>query len=460
MKNCLCQKLVRLIVIVLLASTTQPVDAAKRERLKIGWAGARNMTPTKTVTLRDWRKVPRVAKAPHTRGPITVSALALESESGDEQLIHVSMDVVYAHGFWISAIKKNLGTRLEGFDLDNLIVSGTHIHTQPLETDEFNASLARIAADAIADAWESRRFGGVSWQQARADIGWCRIVVFKNGGAEMYGNPFRGDFSHMLSEPDTRIPVLFTYDTAGRLTGIVINVSSPAQIVESQPAVSPDYWGVVRDKIAEQIDSGVAVLVLNGAGGDMAPRDLQDNQIGNDMKRSWPGLEYFGGRVFDAVRSQLDSAKSNIETEVVFQHRSHVIKLAKKPEHGEGTVATESHEYRIGDFAMSTTPFELYVDYGNEIKAKSPAEITVVTGYSNRLESDGSGGYLPTQEAVDHTPQAYGARPENGPVGPKGGAQLVEHALRQLNEMFDEPVVTPASGGNGSLTPRGDLRGN
>ena len=45
---------------------------------------------------------------------------------------------------------------------------------------------------------------------------------------------------------------------------------------------------------------------------------------------------------------------------------------------------------RIGDIVMATNPFELYLDYGMRIKARSPATQTFLVQLAN-----GSNGYLP-----------------------------------------------------------------
>jgi hypothetical protein len=405
-----------------------------------------DITPDFTVDLRG-QMYRRTAEPPHEYGPITATVLALESESGDEQVIHVSWDLIGAGEAWVSGLRSRLDSRLEGFDMDNLIVSGTHTHTAPVESDGYNSFLADRVADAVVQAWENRSIGGVSWQEGHAEAGWCRIVVYDDGAAQMYGDPFRGDFSHMESEPDHRVPLLYTFDSEGALTGIVVNVSSPSQVVEGKEVISPDYWGEVRDQVAERIGPGLFVLALGGAAGDLSPRDLQDNTVSGDLKRDWPGLEYIGTRVADAVQSRVDSARNSIQTEIVLQHMVSIVELARKPEVGEGTVSIELHTYRIEEAVLATNPFELYVDYGFEIRERSPAQITFLSSYTS-----GSYGYLPTQEAVEATSPAYGATPSNGPVSPQGGVQLIEHTLQNLEEMFDDSIITPVSTENNSGT--------
>ena len=94
-----------------------------------------------------------------------------------------------------------------------------------------------------------------------------------------------------------------------------------------------------------------------------------------------------------------------------------------------GPMPVELHALRIGDVALVTNPFELYLDYGLRIKARSPALQTFVAQLA------GPGTYLPTERAV--AGRSYGALPANTPVGPEGGGELVEVTLRRLNELWE-----------------------
>lgn len=57
-------------------------------------------------------------------------------------------------------------------------------------------------------------------------------------------------------------------------------------------------------------------------------------------------------------------------------------------------VETEVHVIRLGTVAIATNPFELFLDYGNQIKARSFAEQTFLIQLAC-----GTDGYLPTEKA-------------------------------------------------------------
>ncbi len=93
------------------------------------------------------------------------------------------------------------------------------------------------------------------------------------------------------------------------------------------------------------------------------------------------------------------------------------------------TLSVPIHVVRIGDLAIATNPFELYLDYGMQIKARSQAAQTMTVQLAN-----GYFRYLPTQRSV--AGGAYGAIPESNEVGPEGGRELVERTAEAINQMF------------------------
>ena len=87
------------------------------------------------------------------------------------------------------------------------------------------------------------------------------------------------------------------------------------------------------------------------------------------------------------------------------------------------------HMIRLGDVAFATNPFELYIEYGMRIKARSKAAQTFVVQLCNDR-----GIYLPTPQAVERG--HYGAMIYDNTVGPEGGDVLVEHQVTTLNGMW------------------------
>jgi hypothetical protein len=88
----------------------------------------------------------------------------------------------------------------------------------------------------------------------------------------------------------------------------------------------------------------------------------------------------------------------------------------------------ELHVVRIGDAAICTNPFELFTDYGIQIKARSRAVQTFV------IQLVGSGSYLPTERAVRGG--GYSAVVYSSVVGPEGGQVLVDWTVEAIDAVF------------------------
>jgi hypothetical protein len=81
--------------------------------------------------------------------------------------------------------------------------------------------------------------------------------------------------------------------------------------------------------------------------------------------------------------------------------------------------------------AIATNPFELYLDFGIQIKARSKSVQTCTVQLAN-----GYYQYLPTERSVARG--AYGAIPESNQIAPKGGRELVERTLELIDSLWAE----------------------
>jgi hypothetical protein len=87
----------------------------------------------------------------------------------------------------------------------------------------------------------------------------------------------------------------------------------------------------------------------------------------------------------------------------------------------------ELHVIRIGDIAMASNPFELFVDYGFRIMGRSKAEQTFLIQMSCDIID-----YLPTERAV----QGGGYSAMSNKVGPEAGNVLVEETTSMINILW------------------------
>jgi len=87
------------------------------------------------------------------------------------------------------------------------------------------------------------------------------------------------------------------------------------------------------------------------------------------------------------------------------------------------------HVIRLGNSVFASNPFELFLEFGQRIKARSHAGQTFLIQIAN-----GYDGYLPSARAEQLG--GYGGLVINGVVGSDGGSMLVDETVKIINEMF------------------------
>ena len=92
----------------------------------------------------------------------------------------------------------------------------------------------------------------------------------------------------------------------------------------------------------------------------------------------------------------------------------------------------ELHLIRLGDVAFATNRFELFLDYGIRIKARSPAVQTFLVQLTANDGWDGT--YLPSERAIAN--RGYGGGVYDNEVGPEGGRVIVEETVKGLHELW------------------------
>ena len=92
-------------------------------------------------------------------------------------------------------------------------------------------------------------------------------------------------------------------------------------------------------------------------------------------------------------------------------------------------VPMELHVLRVGGLAIATNAFELFMDYGLRMKARSAAPQTML------VQLAGPGFYLPSARAVEGG--GYGAMPAVCAAGPEAGQQLAEETVALIAELFE-----------------------
>ena len=449
---------------------------------------------------------PRVSKG--VEYPLTANALALESREGDKPLdsaLVISVDTAVVRASFLLPIREAIQQQLPDFDLGKLIVAATHTHSAPptkdgayrqqegvqVPSEYVKFAAARIGA-AAKQAWDQRKPGKFSYGLGHAVVAYNRRAVYANGTAVMYGRTNDPNFRAIEGMEDHDVNSMFFWDAGDKLLAIVVNVSCPSQEVESNRLLSSDFWGSTRELLREKYGQEVTVLGLCGAAGDQSPH-LRYRQAADDRMtklRNLQRLQEIARRIVRGVDETFEAVQNDKQEDVVVKHLSAVVNLPERlvteaeyqsckaeaerlkanPDDGRGNwnarvVAryerlktdprplhpTPVNVLRIGDTVLCTNQFELYTDFGVQMKARSKAVQTFVVQLANGAAKPqppaeasaevqnywlygSSGTYLPSERAVQGG--GYGAVIQSNVVGPEGGQILVEETVKMINSMW------------------------
>ena len=353
--------------------------------------------------------------------------------------------------------------------------------------------ICRRIAEAALDAWNNRSEGKYASAFGRAAVGMCRRVCYDDGTAKMWGDADSPNFTELEGGNDSGIELMFIADAKENLTGVIANVACPSQVLEHRNFMSADYWADVKKLLREKFGENIYLLPLCSAAGDQCPRDMirwvepetpiNDPNIIRDgvtpkiadpstfdiagcekiarriateifwayeeklpyvssaeMKHSTVTLDMPIRRVtpaeYEAALGKINAFAKEIGNGVInFKDnaRMHVYAgiLARfEVQKTMDLMPIEVHVLRLGDVAFATNPYELFLDYGNQIRARSHAKQTFLIQLSN-----GSYGYLPTEKAERNG--HYSAYVSSGMIGHEGGNLLVRKTLSEINSMFE-----------------------
>lgn len=460
-----------------------PISAAE---LHVGAASA-SITPDRPVPL-DGQMRTRISQG--VESPVTANALALESKDGDnvvDQTVLVSCDLVSIAAETRDRVRELAKKRLPDLDPQKIVLNATHTHTAPVQVDgkyllpegdvmtppEYTDFLVEQIVEAIAEAWESRKPAKVGWGMAHAVIAQNRRALYADGSAQMYGATNRDDYRGVEGPEDHAVEVLFFWDQDDNLFATAINIPCPSQEVESRMFINADIWHEIREALRAKHGEDLQILGWTGASGDQSPhiqyRKAAEERMRNLRKLN--RLEELARRVTLAWEEALEGAAQekianptlkhevqnldlpqrlvteeeaadakktieelskdpNNQRRVVWQ--AEVLKRRDAQQTGESlTYPAEIHAIRLGDVAIATNPFELFTQFGIQMKARSKALQTFV------IQLAGPGTYLATDHAIQGG--GYSAIIQSNRVSPEGGQILVDKTVEALNAFWPNP---------------------
>lgn len=494
------------------------------EQIKIGWSRV-DITPSGPAMLAG-QMFNRLSNGVHL--PLTATAMAIES--GAEKAVILSVDTVGLRSFLFDKVREK-ASAATGIPVLNIFGSATHTHTAPqygqilprekwicgmiatsignagidpdeirrekpdfVDSEQYYALLLDRLSACIIDAWNNRKAGKIAYGMGEAAVGECRRIVVENKGGVMYADEAMPGISHAEGHVDHSVNIMAAYDMADKLTGIIINIACPSQVMEAMSIVSSDYWGEVRKLVAEKYGENVYLLPQCSPAGDQSPHKILNRKADARMMKlrgeladeaidwAWGkrafNFEYSAARCKEIARRIMASVNEVLpviaptaDAEPFVKNNCRIIELPprlitdkeyeenkvqiaealeimkkngsqysgtlnwlmgvkRRYENPVKSVPMELHTLRIGGAVFATDSFEFYLDYGDRIKGASKAEQTFLV----QLANGNQGTYLPSERSGT---SGYGSAPASSLVTFDGGAKIVEETVKDINALFE-----------------------
>jgi neutral ceramidase len=439
-----------LLTVLILLGSVLPLAPAAQERparrLLAGAATSNITPPLGELIVGNWTPVP----AAYVHDELHARCLVLDD--GETRVAIVVVDNVGIPRRVLDEAKREI-QKHAGIPVDRILISSTHTHSattaRGAEDREnpaasltvYQAFLAGRIADGVRRAianLEPARLGSGSGSLPGQVFN--RRWFMKPG--PHLNNPFGGtdkvqmnpqvgsaDLLKPAGPTDPEVGFLSVQSTSGRPIALLANYSLHYVGGVPNGHVSADYFGVFARRMTQLLEQGshavpFVPMLSNGTSGNINNIDFRGgqkrlpnyermelvaNQVAAEVFRAMQGIEYQESVQLKVLQRELtletrrptaklmewarevlarpDGAPSKHPRERIYAERT--LRMAEMPPRLEIPLQA----VRIGDVALIAIPFEVFVEMGLELKAKSPFPNTFVVSLAN-----GSYGYLPTAE--------------------------------------------------------------
>lgn len=398
-----------------------------------------------------------------TRDPLTVNAVVFAT--GDQQLALVSVDVCLLPDGLVRTLQQACASAT-GLPPTAIILTATHTHVAPCTTSvlvgeadpAFLQHLERTTVKAVQRALADLEPVVLSAGRGYLEqMGWNRRGMRRDGSCHMYWGSWQADFVGLEGPRDGEVGVIWATKPDGQVKVVIPSFATHPNCVEGESYYSADLPGQVRRVLRSTLGDALGVVYLTGAAANTAPSIMENNPHNQQPWRGESGLVrsglYLGGEILKVIASQttamVDPCLRHAHEELHLPMRewdsgadlsefSHAMRdyfaqsRADWPTllREDNPVSVRLHVIRLGDAVICCNPAEFYVEFGLAIKARSPAQVTLIAELS-----DGWCGYVPTPEAIRHG--GYSATTNRYTrLIPEAGWIIVETTGQMLNDVF------------------------
>lgn len=369
-------------------------------------------------------------------------------DDGKTQFFLISTEVVGFSPAFYDRVASKIQNKL-GIDPINFWWSYTHTHSAPIIAPHLHrvsfpelSNRAKLFAQYEVDTTytsllEEKLIEGIIEAQsklvpARIGVGWGfslaninRRAIDVDGKASLGMNP--------EGAIDRRIGLLRIDNENGTPLACIANYPIHGTVFGPQnQLISGDAPGTVSDYVEQK--TGVPLLFINGAAGNVAPIYSYPNHVDNHpihLSQLNQFRVLLGDKILDAfweISNSTNDVTLSTGSLIVETPQAEGLEVPKLLENyfrtsdiGVNLVKLPIRFLKINeDVAIWSAPIELFCEISNEIRDRSPFEFTFYFGYTN-----GSLGYLVTENAYKHE----GYEPSVSPFSPKAERDLSEAVI-------------------------------
>ncbi|WP_414661632.1 hypothetical protein [Horticoccus sp. 23ND18S-11] len=389
--------------------------------------------------------------------------------------------------------------RATGIPAGAVMISASHSHTsgpvgmvQPGEYDAAPAALqtlayeessladpaylARVVAaivDGVAGAHAALAPARLSFGVGHEDkVGFNRRLRMKQGQTWTNPGAANPEIVGYAAPIDPDVGVIGAWDLQGRLIGSIVNHACHTNVIPE--GISANWVCHLERTIQGALDSKAPVVFLPGACGDISKLDAL-SAFERPPEDEW--MRIVGGRIgAEAVKVLLSATRG---ADIALEARSKVWNIARrvplpaKVERARGLIAAgkpksnpaltewtfaketlmaeflartspevevEVQAIQIGPVVCLSNPAEYFVEYGLELKRRSPFPFTFPVELAN-----GCVGYVPTEEAFSPQGGGYETRLTSySNLAVSAGRQFADAGVELATALKPGPVPMPA----------------
>ncbi len=389
---------------------------------------------------------------------------ALALSDGDHEAILLTCDATFIDRSLVLRIRDECESRaaLPGA---NVLVAATHTHSAPATAVSFVAGA--LPDPLYLDFFVERVTEAVVAARENAQPAVVVAGTAQAPGYELNRRSIRPDGSVVVQHWDANWPVEGPVDPTVGFLGFETPEGEPVALVASYACHNNccggrtyhrDVFGRCGDALRAIFPSLRATLLMAGTCGNVIhgdPKALKQLSGDADAKRvGWRCAQLIAAAYRGAPRmrsANLSLSKRWLEvpdrplSESTFCYDGcrgsseaalHSARQRYDPEkkalemRGDATCPLEIAGLAMGDVAIVTNPAELFVEFGLEIKRRSPFGTTLVAELAN-----GYCGYVPTERAFEHGGYETHRTVYTSRLAKDAGSRIVQASLELLQEL-------------------------